>query len=97
VQQHIAAGSNLDVRDSVGLTAVHHAAIRGDLPMIEALAAAGADLTVPNAIGKSPLDLARLNGRVAVAKFLQDRPASKGGGRGLVDGGLGVSGVLDSQ
>jgi ankyrin repeat protein len=99
VKQHIAAKSKLETRDSSGLAAVHHAAIRGDVPMLQALAAAGADLNLGNAVGKTPLDLARLNGKIPAAKFLLDRPAGGqgGGGRGLVDGGLGVSSVLDSQ
>jgi ankyrin repeat protein len=96
VKQHIAARSDLNSRDQVGLTAAHHAAMRGDLSMIQALAAAGADLSVPNAIGKSPLDLARHYGRTTVAQFLEEA-SPKSGGRGLVDGGLGVSGVLDSM
>jgi ankyrin repeat protein len=97
VKQHIAAGSDLNVRDQVGLAAAHHAAMRGDLPMIKALADGGADLSVPNVIGKSPLDLARHYGRTTVAQFLQERESAPGGGRGLVDGGLGVSSVLDSM
>lgn len=99
VERHIAARSKLDVRDTQGWAAVHHAAMRGDLPMMQALAAAGADLKQPGAGGKTPLDLARSNGRIPVAKFLLEGPPQRpaGGGRGLVDGGLGVSGVLDSQ
>ncbi len=96
VKQHIAAHSDLNVKDNVGLTAAHHAAIRGDLPMIQALVEAGADLSVANAVGKTPLDLARVNGRPQVAKYLEERSTAKGTGRGLVDGGLGVSSVLDS-
>lgn len=99
VQRHIAAKSKLDVRDTQGWAAVHHAAMRGDLPMMQALAAAGANLALPGAGGKTPLDLARSNGRIPVAKFLLETPPPRqgGGGRGLVDGGLGVSSVLDSQ
>ena len=99
IERHIAAKSKLDVRDTTGWAAVHHAAMRGDLPMMQALAAGGANLALAGAGGKTPLDLARVNGKVAVAKFLLEGPAprSGGSGRGLVDGGLGVSGVLDSH
>ncbi len=99
VKQHLAAKSDLNARDASGLAAAHHAAIRGDVPMLQALAAAGANLDVGNAVGRTPLDLARLNGKIAASKFLMERPApgTGGGGRGLVDGGLGVSSVLDSQ
>lgn len=98
VQQHIAAKSDLNAKDRVGLTATHHAAIRGDLPMAQALVAAGADLAVRNATDRTPAELARVNGRIPVAEFLeQAQSRSRSGGRGLVDGGLGVSGVLDSH
>lgn len=98
VQQHIAAGTDLRSRDANGWTALHLAAMRGDLPMVRILRAAGADPNQAAQNGKTPLDLAREYGRVPVAAYLQDQPEKKtGGGRGLVDGGLGVSGVLDSQ
>lgn len=98
VQKHIAAHSKLDARDPKGWTALHHAAARGDLSIVKALAGAGADVSLAGPGGKTALDLAREKGRIPVAKFLMDRPqARSGGGRGLVDGGLGVSSVLDSQ
>lgn len=99
VKQHIAARSDLNARDGSGLSAAHHAAIRGDVPMLQALAAGGANLEIANNVGKTPLDLARLNGKAPAAKFLMERPVAgnSGGGRGLVDGGLGVSSVLGSQ
>lgn len=98
VQQHIAAGTDLRSRDANGWTALHLAAMRGDLAMVKILRAAGADPNLPAQNGKSALDLAREYGRVPVAAYLQQQPdPKKNGGRGLVDGGLGVSGVLDSQ
>ena len=99
VKQHIAAKSDLNLRDAAGLSAAHHAAIRGDVPMLQALATGGANLEIANNVGKTPLDLARINGKAPAAKYLMERPTpgQGGGGRGLVDGGLGVSSVLGSQ
>ncbi|MGE3312132.1 MAG: ankyrin repeat domain-containing protein [Limisphaerales bacterium] len=98
VQQHIAARSDLNVKDKYGWAPLHFAAMKGQLPIVKALTAGGADVNRTGPGGKTPLDMAREKGQVAVAQYLQNvRPASGGGGRGLVDGGLGVSSVLDSQ
>jgi ankyrin repeat protein len=97
VQQHIAARSDLNVADKNGWVPLHFAAMKGELAIVKALAAGGADLSRTGPGGRTPLDMAREKGQVAVAKFLMTaKPAGGNGGqgRGLVDGGLGVSEVL---
>jgi hypothetical protein len=95
VQQHIAAKTDLNKADQSGWSPLHLAAMKGDLPIVQALATAGADLKRKGKGGKTPLDVAREKGQTAVVQFLQ-QPRKKGGGRGLIDGGLGVSEALDN-
>lgn len=96
VQQHIAARSDLNVKDVHGWGPMHFAAMKGQLPIVKALVAGGADVQMAGPGGRTPLDMAREKGQVSVAQYLQSLPARSGGGqgRGLVDGGLGVSEVL---
>ena len=75
------------------------AAMKGNLEIVQALADAGADVRRKGADGKTPLDVAREKGQAAVVQYFQQRAAAKpstGKGRGLIDGGLGVSEVLDN-
>ncbi len=97
VEQHIAARSDLNGKDKNGWTALHFAAMRGNLAIAKALTAAGADTTRTGPGGRTALDMAREQGKAAVAEFLQGIPAKSARGRGLVDGGLGVSEVLDAH
>lgn len=94
VQQHIAAGTDLNAKDRVGYTALQLAVLKGDLPVVKALVAGGADLNRTGPGGKTALDLSREKGRVAITQVLMQRPEKGSGGRGLMDGGLGVSEVL---
>jgi ankyrin repeat protein len=98
VQQHIESRSDLDARDTNDWTALHLAALRGNLSIVKALVTGGADVQAAGRGGKSPLDLARERGQVAVAKYLVELPAKgqRATGRGLVDGGLGVSGAMET-
>lgn len=104
VRQHIAARSDLNAADSSGWTALHLAVINGDLPMVQLLAAAGADPAKPGVRGKTPVAVAREKGQTSIVQYLEGLPkaapepaAQEKRGRGLSDGGLGVSGVLDAQ
>lgn len=103
VRHHIAAKSDLNAKDKAGWTALHLAAMKGDLPMVQLLANAGADATRKGPGGKTPLEVAREKGQKAVAEFLESKvqaaaaPAPERRGRGLIDGGLGVSDVLDAH
>jgi ankyrin repeat protein len=95
VQQHIAAKSDLNKADGLGLTPLHLAALKGDVAMVQALSKGGADVQRKARNGKTPLDMAREKGQTAVVELLQQR-GQKSGGRGLIDGGLGVSEALDN-
>lgn len=104
VRQHIAARSDLNAKNPAGWTALHLAAMKGDLPMVQLLAAAGADATRLGPAGKTPLEVAREKGQTSIVQYLDARvqagPAKVGSekrGRGLIDGGVGVSEVLDAQ
>jgi hypothetical protein len=94
VQQHIAAKTDLNKPDTAGWTPLHLAAMKGNLAIVQALSAAGADAKRKGKAGKTPLDVAREKGQTAIVQFLQKR--NEKSGRGLIDGGLGVSEVLDN-
>lgn len=104
VRQHIAVRSDLNARDKAGWTPLHLAVMKGDLPMVQLLTTAGADVERTGAGGKTPLAVAREKGQTSIVRYLQSRPkdapaqaGQEKRGRGLIDGGLGVSEVLDSQ
>lgn len=104
VRQHIAAGSDLNAKDKSGWTALHLAVRKGDLPMVRLLVDAGADITVRGPQGQTPVDVARENGHTAVAQYLQaqvravqDKSGGEKRGRRLIDGGVGVSDVMDAM
>ena len=109
VRRHIAAHTDLNAKDKSGWTALHVAAMAGDVPMVQLLADAGADAARTGPQGKTPVDVAREKGQTSIVQFLEQRlkaeaakvaPASAGqekGGRRLIDGGLGVSDVLDAH
>lgn len=93
VRQHIAAGTDLNVKDASGWTPLHLAAMKGDLAMATALCEAGADVKRTGQNGKTPLDVAREKGKTEIVQYLEARKAKPS--RGLIDGGLGVSEALD--
>lgn len=95
VQQHVAARTDLNIKDTHGWTPLHFAAMKGNLAIVKVLVGGGADTAAAGPGGRTPLDMAREKGQASVAQFLQSVPAAGGKrGRGLVDGGLGVSEVL---
>jgi hypothetical protein len=95
VQQHIAAKTDLNKADVSGWTPLHLAARKGDLAIFTALSHGGADVKRKGKGGKTPLDVARENRQTAIVQYLEQLNAKRG--RGLVDGGLGVSDALDIQ
>ena len=96
VQQHIAAKSDLNKMNLSGWTPLHLAAMKGDLAICKALSEAGADVNRKSKNGKTPLDVAREKGQAQIVSFLQGGNEGKPG-RPLIDGGVGVSGVLDNM
>ena len=51
-------GVDVNARDAQGMTALHNAASRGDVEMIEYLVSKGADVTLLNRRGQSTADMA---------------------------------------
>jgi ankyrin repeat protein len=96
VQQHIAAKSDLNKKNSAGWTPLHLAAMKGDLAIVKALVKAGADMNRKGKDGKTPLDVAGEKGQTAIVKFLQE-PNQERPSRRLIDGGLGVGEALDNM
>jgi ankyrin repeat protein len=98
VQQHIAAKTDLNQPNLAGWTPLHVAAMNGNLAMVQTLIAAGADANRKGQAGKTPLDVAREKRQIAIVQVLQQQqaaPKTTNPGRGLVDGGLGVSETLN--
>ncbi len=68
----VARGVDLHLRDDSGSTALHHAAANGQLDAVDALVAAGADPLAANHEGFTPHDLAVACRRPQVAERLVD-------------------------
>lgn len=103
VRAHIASGSDLNARDAAGWAPLHLAVIKGDLAMVQLLAEGGADLRRTGVEGRTPIEVARERGQAAIVQFLATElqvqvqpPAQERRGRRLIDGGVGVSDVLDA-
>ena len=64
----LARGASPNVADDRGWTAVHQAASRGNVKMMEDLLAAGGDGTRRDKSGTTPLDVARVREVVALLK-----------------------------
>jgi ankyrin repeat protein len=71
------AGADPNARQQRGFTAMHEAALNGNLPLIELLLAHGADAASANDEGVTPADLARSKGHDAAVQLLhRQRPIS---------------------
>lgn len=77
VKQLLAAGADMEaVEIASGQTALHAAASAGHAPVVQLLLAAGADVDAATAMGLTPLQVAALEGDVAVAQqLLAARPS----------------------
>jgi ankyrin repeat protein len=84
IKQHIAAGTDLNAKDTYGWIPLNHAAEGGHKEIIELLIANGADVNAQNVDGYTPLHTAILNDETEIAKLLitkgADVNAQNGGG-----------------
>ena len=97
VKQLVAGGVDINKRGKKKLTLLHLAAFQGNTRHIEMakwLLANGANAGARDFEGKTPLDVASERGNTEIAEVIR---AGRTGGRGrpLIDGGVGVSEVLD--
>jgi len=73
IEQLLAQGTDVNLRDETGRTALHWAAMFGHEQTCSTLLAKGADPKVRDHDGKTPFDLARSGGHTQLASFLADR------------------------
>ncbi len=66
----IERGGNVTRHDLHGDTALHLAAVDGNLELVRMLVESGAKPETKNAFGNTPLHLASLNGHLDVVKYL---------------------------
>ena len=79
VKQHIAAGTDMDVKDDkYGWTTLHWAAIGGYKEMVELLIAEGADVNTKGYRGTTPLDDAIQQKRTETADLLRKHGGKTG-------------------
>ncbi|SVD10770.1 uncharacterized protein METZ01_LOCUS363624 [marine metagenome] len=97
VKRLVAGGADINERDKKKVTPLHLAAFQGNtrhIAMAKWLLANGANTGARDYEGKTPLDVASERGNTEIANVI--RAGSTGGGsRQLIDGGVGVSEVLD--
>ena len=93
----VAGGVDINLRDKKKVTPLHLAAFQGNkhhIAMTKWLLANGANVKARDHEGKTPLDVANERGNTEIANIIRGGSAG-GGGRQLIDGGVGVSEVLD--
>jgi ankyrin repeat protein len=67
----LARGAAINGQNLSGYTALHHAGEAGSASATQALLAGGADPDIRNANGATAADVARANGHMAVAEFIE--------------------------
>lgn len=68
----LSSNANVNAKQQQGWTAIHSAAMHGDLALLEKLLARGADPMVKNDDGKTPLDLATEKEQEAIIQKLKN-------------------------
>lgn len=77
IQQHIAVGSDIDMKDAYGSCPLAVAATFGKTEVAKTLIDAGADLEVTNNDGSTPLHIAAFLCRTEIVKALLEKGANK--------------------
>ena len=75
IEQHLAAGTNVNAKDENGKTPLHFAAFQGHTAIAELLIAKGADLNAKDNQGATPLHGASLFGFGLIVELLIDKGA----------------------
>lgn len=71
VSRLLARGADVNARAAGGHTALHEAALRGNMELAQLLLAHGADAAIRNQDGHTPLDVAEAKGHAALARRLR--------------------------
>jgi len=75
VEQHLAAGTDVNSKDKDGWTPLHEAASEGHKPIVELLITKGADVNAKDDDGETPLDAA---GKPEIADHLRKHGGKTG-------------------
>ncbi len=97
VKRLVAGGVDINKRGKKKVTPLHLAASQGNkrhIALAKWLLANGADMSARDYEGKTPLEVANARGNTEIADVIRGGRTG-GGGRQLIDGGVGVSEVLD--
>ena len=94
VKRHLDAGTDPNSRDTSDVTPLHLAAATGNADIAQLLLDKGADPTLKDNKGKTPRQVAMKYNHSKIAELLNPKKAGPGR-RQLIDGGVGVSEVLD--
>ena len=70
VETLIAAGADVNAKDSFGMTPLYAAVLTRNLAMVKTLVESGAEVDIQTADGVSPLDFARDIGEDPIARYL---------------------------
>lgn len=80
VRYLLQAGARHDIAEDHGYTALHWAASHGNRQTVQVLLDAGADILAVNALGKTPLDIAKPKNKALLQQALARLAASGGEG-----------------
>ena len=97
VKRLVASGVDINKRGNKRVTPLHLVASQGNnshIALAKWMLANGADTSARDYQGKTPVQVANDRGNTKIAEVLQGG-GSGGGGRQLIEGGVGVSEVLD--
>ncbi|MEE2615585.1 MAG: ankyrin repeat domain-containing protein [Verrucomicrobiota bacterium] len=105
VKRLVESGLDINHKDKKKVTALHITAYYGQASHIRVakwMLANGADVSLEDYKGNTPLDVAESRGNKEIAKIIEEAASNSGtgrnqsnGGRNLIDGGTGVSEVIN--
>ena len=105
VKRLVKSGLDINIKGEKELTALHLTAYYGQASHIRVakwMLANGADVSLEDYKGNTPLDVAKSRGNKEIAKIIEEAASNsvtdrnkQQGGRRLIDGGTGVSEVIN--